>query len=93
MQLSLEDNQIESLDNFPELKNLMELYLGNNHIQESKEITNLKNLQKLIILDLSGNPFSKDPNYRYKQPRPAFSLRTVPHVTRKSTSYFLFQLF
>ena len=44
MQLSLEDNEIDSLENFPELRNLMELYLGNNRIGESKEITNLKNL-------------------------------------------------
>lgn len=44
MQLSLEDNQIEVLENFPELKDLMELYLGNNHILDSKEINNLKNL-------------------------------------------------
>jgi Leucine-rich repeat (LRR) protein len=42
----------------------MELYIGNNAITESKEINSLKNMQKLIILDLSGNPFSKDPNYR-----------------------------
>lgn len=64
MQLSLEDNCIESLEEFPELRNLMELYLGNNSIVESKEIALLKNLAKLIILDLSGNPFSRDPNYR-----------------------------
>jgi len=38
MQLSLEDNCIESLEEFPELRNLMELYLGNNAIVESKEI-------------------------------------------------------
>lgn len=38
MQLSLEDNSIESLEEFPELRNLMELYLGNNSIIESKEI-------------------------------------------------------
>lgn len=42
----------------------MELYLGNNNIANSKEINNLKHLQKLIILDLSGNPFSRDENYR-----------------------------
>jgi Leucine-rich repeat (LRR) protein len=49
---------------FPDLKNLMELYLGNNNVANSKEINNLKHLQKLIILDLSGNPFSRDENYR-----------------------------
>jgi Leucine-rich repeat (LRR) protein len=64
MQFSIEDNEIEKLEDFPELRNLMELYIGNNNITESKEITHLKNLQKLIILDLSGNPFSRDPNYR-----------------------------
>lgn len=81
MQLSLEDNEIESLEGFPELKNLMELYIGNNRLTESKEIAVLKPLHKLIILDMyynfyfinqslflkyfrSGNPFSKDPNYR-----------------------------
>jgi hypothetical protein len=42
----------------------MEVYLGNNNITNSKEINNLKNLYKLIILDLSGNPFSRDANYR-----------------------------
>ena len=42
----------------------MELYLGNNNIANSKEINSLKHLQKLIILDLSGNPFSRDENYR-----------------------------
>jgi hypothetical protein len=33
----------------------MELYLGNNLIDEIKEIMNLKDLQRLIILDISGN--------------------------------------
>ena len=42
----------------------MEVYLGNNRIADSKEINNLKQLPKIIILDLSGNPFSRDPNYR-----------------------------
>ena len=42
----------------------MEVYLGNNNLANSKEINNLKHLSKLIILDLSGNPFSRDANYR-----------------------------
>jgi Leucine-rich repeat (LRR) protein len=44
MQLSLEDNLIIALDEFPDLPNLMELYLGNNNIANSKEINNLKHL-------------------------------------------------
>lgn len=42
----------------------MELYLGNNRIIESKHIQTLKSLTKLIILDLSGNPYSRDSQYR-----------------------------
>ena len=45
-------------------KNLMELYLGNNYIENVKEVKGLSELPKLIILDISGNPFTKEPNYR-----------------------------
>lgn len=64
MQLSLEDNRLTSLHEFPELLNLLELYLGNNLIANPKEIPHLKPLKKLIILDISGNPVAKDPNHR-----------------------------
>jgi Leucine-rich repeat (LRR) protein len=40
----LEDNQISKLSGFEELQTLMELYLGNNLIDEIKEIINLKEL-------------------------------------------------
>ena len=33
----------------------MELYIGNNVIQEIREVSLLKPLGKLIILDISGN--------------------------------------
>ena len=42
----------------------MEIYLSNNCLEEIREIKSLKHLNKLIILDLSGNQLSKDPNYR-----------------------------
>lgn len=42
----------------------MELYIGNNKISDSKHIKSLSGLSKLIILDLSGNPISKENNYR-----------------------------
>lgn len=42
----------------------MELYLGNNLIDEIKEIINLKELQRLIILDISGNNLIRAENYR-----------------------------
>lgn len=40
------------------------MYLANNNIANQKEIQNISNLPKLIILDLSNNPITKDPNYR-----------------------------
>ena len=63
-QLSLEDNQIQRLSGFDDMQTLMELYLGNNMIDEIKEIINLKELQRLIILDISGNNLIKVDNYR-----------------------------
>lgn len=65
LQLSLEDNGIESLAEFPELRSLMELYIGNNKITDSNQIKSLSGLNKLIILDLSGNPISKEESYRF----------------------------
>ena len=46
------------------MQTLMELYLGNNQIDDIKEIINLKELQRLIILDISGNNLIKEENYR-----------------------------
>jgi len=42
----------------------MELYLGNNMIDDIKEIINLKELARLIILDISGNNLIREDNYR-----------------------------
>ena len=44
----------------------MELYLGNNLISDVKETIKLKDLQRLIILDISGNLMSSSfgSNYR-----------------------------
>jgi hypothetical protein len=44
----------------------MELYLGNNLISDVKETIKLKELQRLIILDISGNIMchNRDQNYR-----------------------------
>ena len=43
----------------------MELYIGNNKIGDSKQLKILTSLTKLIILDISGNPISKESNYRF----------------------------
>jgi Leucine-rich repeat (LRR) protein len=57
-QLSLENNEITRLDGLDDLQCLMELYLGNNLVADVKEIIKLQELQRLIILDISGNPIS-----------------------------------
>lgn len=43
----------------------MELYIGNNKISDSNQIKNISALTKLIILDLSGNPISREESYRF----------------------------
>jgi Leucine-rich repeat (LRR) protein len=42
----------------------MELYIGNNKLSYQREIQNLRVHQKLIILDISGNPMSRQPGIR-----------------------------
>eukprot|EP01029_Cantina_marsupialis_P011755 TRINITY_DN26150_c0_g1_i1.p1 TRINITY_DN26150_c0_g1~~TRINITY_DN26150_c0_g1_i1.p1 ORF type:complete len:1335 (+),score=239.95 TRINITY_DN26150_c0_g1_i1:107-4111(+) len=63
-QLSLEDNAISSMSGIENLPVLMELYLGNNQLRVLKEVQFLKSLEKLVILDLNGNPLCNDEHYR-----------------------------
>jgi Leucine-rich repeat (LRR) protein len=46
------------------LSSIMELYIGNNKLDNLKEVTLLKDLPKLIILDISGNSLTKEPDSR-----------------------------
>ena len=46
------------------LKSLMELYIGNNFISDLKEVKHLHDLNKIIILDMSGNPLCNEETYR-----------------------------
>lgn len=62
-QLSLEDNEIDMLGGLESLSNLMEFYIGNNVLTNTKHIILLKKLPKLIILDISGNEISRERNY------------------------------
>ena len=62
--LSLEHNQIISLEYLSPLVQLLELYIGENQITDIKEIRHLANLEKLIVVDLWGNPICKDFDYR-----------------------------
>lgn len=42
----------------------MELYIANNKLENMKDLIILMDQPKLIILDISGNIFCKDPSYR-----------------------------
>ena len=60
VRLSLENNLICSLDKLPSFRDLMELYIGNNLIIEFQQLKNLRCLNKLAILDISGNKVCED---------------------------------
>ena len=62
--LSMDRNKIRSLASFTELSVLLELYLGENLIEDLKEVRNLGSLKKLVVLDLLGNPMCRDAEYR-----------------------------
>ncbi len=55
-------NEIDSLENFTNLRELESLNLSNNEI---REIPPLPNLSRLKFLDLTGNPITKIENLQY----------------------------
>ena len=55
-------NEIDTLENFADLRELESLNLSHNEI---KEIPQLPNLSKLKFLDLTGNPINKLENLQY----------------------------
>lgn len=62
--ISLSLNKIKTLKWFARMENLIELHLRENLIEDIEEIKYLINCPKLRILSLSGNPISKELNYR-----------------------------
>eukprot|EP00392_Amoebophrya_sp_AT5.2_P007085 g7099.t1 len=70
LQVSLENNFIDSLDGFAQLENVVELYLSHNLIEELRAVLALKNCARLRVLDLSGNPLctAENPGDEQKAP-------------------------
>ncbi|XP_046991448.1 geranylgeranyl transferase type-2 subunit alpha [Schistocerca americana] len=58
--LKLDNNCINTLAAFPELRQLKELSLQNNEITGSEELKYLKKCRKLNSVDLSGNPIMEN---------------------------------
>ena len=73
-QLSLEGNAITNLRGLSGLNSIIELYLSNNMIEELREVQQLRHLQKLVVLDLGGNPVSEELDYR------CYVVYNLPHI-------------
>ncbi|XP_034243062.1 leucine-rich repeat-containing protein 9-like [Thrips palmi] len=62
--LDLSCNQLSSLCGVEEMTVLRELYLANNHIGALQDLQPLRKLQRLCVLDLTGNAVSEDANFK-----------------------------
>ncbi|XP_066913375.1 leucine-rich repeat-containing protein 9-like [Clytia hemisphaerica] len=63
--LAFDNNFVLSLNGLQHSTSLLEIYAGNNKLQELRDIFYLKNIPTLIILDMMGNPLVKEcNNYR-----------------------------
>lgn len=62
--LSLSVNNIHSLADFAYCKNLQELYVRKNNIQDLNEVLHLKDLPRLKNLWLADNPCAENEHYR-----------------------------
>ncbi|XP_064471191.1 uncharacterized protein F09G8.5-like [Ornithodoros turicata] len=63
--LSLSVNNISTLADFAHCKNLQELYIRKNNIQDLNEVLYLKDLPKLKNLWLADNPCAENEQYRF----------------------------
>lgn len=73
-QVSLADNCMYELDTFAFMHSMMELYLSNNAIEQTRSILLLKQLPKLLVFDLFGNDLCSSADYRRYT---IFHLRTL----------------
>ncbi|KAJ3168498.1 Leucine-rich repeat-containing protein 9 [Geranomyces variabilis] len=73
MLFSMENNNVDTLKPLAELPTLMELYCGNNEVNDLLSIFPLRDLPRLIILDFTGNAVCQLESYR---------LFTIYHLAR-----------
>ncbi|KAB7498785.1 Protein C21orf2-like protein [Armadillidium nasatum] len=72
--LSLSVNQISTLEDFQYCRNLQELYIRKNNINDINEVLYLQNIPKLKWLWLADNPCAEFDEYRLTV------LRALPHL-------------
>ncbi|KAK8786543.1 hypothetical protein V5799_023680 [Amblyomma americanum] len=82
--LSLSVNNISTLADFAHCKNLQELYIRKNNIQDLNEVLYLKDLPKLKNLWLADNPCAENENYRMTVLRHLPSLQKLDNQTVQS---------
>ena len=62
--LCLEDCGLKNLNGFSSFSELSQLYLSYNCLAQLRDIYNLKLLRNLIVINLTGNPFCDEADYR-----------------------------
>ncbi|XP_048848314.1 dynein regulatory complex subunit 3 [Brienomyrus brachyistius] len=87
--LSLYNNRISVIENMDSLVHLQVVSLGNNLLSQLDNIVYLRRFESLRTLNLAGNPFCKDENYKaliaaYLQGLVYLDYRLVDEETRKA---------
>mmetsp|Transcript_19123 Transcript_19123/g.32856 ORF Transcript_19123/g.32856 Transcript_19123/m.32856 type:complete len:526 (+) Transcript_19123:171-1748(+) len=62
--LSLFNNKITEIENLDDLNDLNVLSLGNNQLKKLDNVMYLRRFKNLRLVNLAGNPFCKDQDYR-----------------------------
>uniref|UniRef100_A0A3P8SPY7 Dynein regulatory complex subunit 3 n=1 Tax=Amphiprion percula TaxID=161767 RepID=A0A3P8SPY7_AMPPE len=62
--LDLSNNRISVIENVDTLENITHFFIANNLIEELDNVLQLKKFKKLFTLNLSGNPVTKEDDYK-----------------------------
>nr|KAJ3419777.1 Dynein regulatory complex subunit 3 [Polyrhizophydium stewartii] len=62
--LTLYNNRISKIENLDDLANLQVFSIGNNNIQSLESLAYLIKFENLRVLNVAGNAFCKNPNYK-----------------------------
>ncbi|KAG8007012.1 Dynein regulatory complex subunit 3 [Nibea albiflora] len=63
--LNLTHNRIAVIENLDTLEKLTHLYIGSNCLEQLDDVLYLRKFETLFALTLSGNPLSKEDEYKY----------------------------
>eukprot|EP00842_Homolaphlyctis_polyrhiza_P002068 jgi/Hompol1/2862/HPOL_003040-RA len=63
--LTLFNNRISKIENLDDLVNLQVFSIGNNNLTALEQLAYLIKFENLRVLNVAGNAFCKNPNYKY----------------------------